>query len=318
MGSFRPVLIAMFAALGLLVPTATAGAALTQAASWQASTAYVIDDIRQPTTPNDHYYKCTVAGTSGATEPTWPTTPGGTVVDGTVTWQEDGAPTNWITRTSSPGTTGLAVDLTGYLYLYGNDGLEPLSVTIGLEYRKVGDPTWLDFYGTGEVTLTSSSRKPLRWSHKINVAEEQYEVRVRRVTPDETDNKATSNINWTQLKSYQPDTADYTGQKRLAMKIKASAELQGQVDAFNAMASATVPTWTGAAWVDAESSNPAWLFLYLARGKQIGFCGLLSLQYQPSCHWANETNNPGDVFKGWLVFDYWSCRISEDWVLHRF
>lgn len=57
---------------------------------WRASIAYVEDQQVPPTTPNGHLYKCTVAGTSGATEPTWPTATGGTVVDGTVTWTEDG------------------------------------------------------------------------------------------------------------------------------------------------------------------------------------------------------------------------------------
>lgn len=32
------------------------------------------------------YFECTTSGTTGASEPSWPTTPGSTVVDGTVTW----------------------------------------------------------------------------------------------------------------------------------------------------------------------------------------------------------------------------------------
>jgi len=40
-----------------------------------------------PTTPNGFLYRVTDNGTSGGTEPTWPTTLGSTVVDGTVTWQ---------------------------------------------------------------------------------------------------------------------------------------------------------------------------------------------------------------------------------------
>ncbi len=41
----------------------------------------------EPTTPNTYYYQATVAGTTHASvEPTWPTTIGNTVSDGTVTW----------------------------------------------------------------------------------------------------------------------------------------------------------------------------------------------------------------------------------------
>ncbi len=59
--------------------------------AWVANTAYSIDDIRIPTTANGYQYRCSVAGTSHATtEPTWPTTLGAVVTDGTVTWEMDG------------------------------------------------------------------------------------------------------------------------------------------------------------------------------------------------------------------------------------
>lgn len=53
---------------------------------WQASTAYSLGDKVNPAATNGYYYKCTTAGTSGGTEPTWPTANGGTVSDGTVVW----------------------------------------------------------------------------------------------------------------------------------------------------------------------------------------------------------------------------------------
>jgi len=54
--------------------------------TWQASTAYSLGALVSPTTYNGHKYECTTAGTSGTTEPTWPTVNGNTVTDGTVVW----------------------------------------------------------------------------------------------------------------------------------------------------------------------------------------------------------------------------------------
>lgn len=54
--------------------------------TWAATTAYALGNRVVPTTANGFYYECTTAGTSAATQPTWPTVIGNTVVDGTVTW----------------------------------------------------------------------------------------------------------------------------------------------------------------------------------------------------------------------------------------
>ena len=50
------------------------------------TTAYALGAYVTPVTPNGFYYKATAAGTSGGSIPTYPTTIGGTVTDGTVTW----------------------------------------------------------------------------------------------------------------------------------------------------------------------------------------------------------------------------------------
>jgi len=55
-------------------------------ARWVASTAYALGAYVRPTTPNGFRYECTTAGTSGTTEPVWPTTLGSTVTDGTAVW----------------------------------------------------------------------------------------------------------------------------------------------------------------------------------------------------------------------------------------
>lgn len=61
---------------------------------WAASTVYAQGAVVVPPTRNGHYYTVTVAGTSGAAQPTWPTTAGATVVNGTVTFQQSGT-TSW-------------------------------------------------------------------------------------------------------------------------------------------------------------------------------------------------------------------------------
>jgi hypothetical protein len=90
--------------------------------TWVASNQYILGSVAIPkNTPNGHYYLCTVAGTSSATEPAWPIASGGTVTDGTVTWKESGnivwqashtyasgsyvVPTNNIGTASNPNPT---------------------------------------------------------------------------------------------------------------------------------------------------------------------------------------------------------------------
>lgn len=58
--------------------------------AWTLSTAYALNTYRVPTASNGFVYKATTAGTSAGTEPTWPTTIGATVTDGTVVWTNVG------------------------------------------------------------------------------------------------------------------------------------------------------------------------------------------------------------------------------------
>lgn len=55
--------------------------------TWEASQKYVIGRTVKPTTANNFYYEATTSGQAGASEPTWPTVLGNTVVDSAVTWQ---------------------------------------------------------------------------------------------------------------------------------------------------------------------------------------------------------------------------------------
>lgn len=58
-----------------------------QGTPWIKEEVLAINQLRYPTDPSTtpYYYKVTIAGTTGVTEPVWATVPGQTVVDGTVT-----------------------------------------------------------------------------------------------------------------------------------------------------------------------------------------------------------------------------------------
>jgi hypothetical protein len=56
--------------------------------AWVASNPYTVGAIARATTvqASGLVFRCTVAGTSAATQPAWPTDIGSTIVDGGVTW----------------------------------------------------------------------------------------------------------------------------------------------------------------------------------------------------------------------------------------
>lgn len=56
-------------------------------AAWASTTAYTEGQRVKPTAANGYNYRCATAGTSGGTEPEWPTLLGAQVPDGTVLWQ---------------------------------------------------------------------------------------------------------------------------------------------------------------------------------------------------------------------------------------
>lgn len=59
---------------------------LAAPADWAATTAYALGDIVKPATRDGNEYVCSIAGTSGASEPTFATTVGAETADATATW----------------------------------------------------------------------------------------------------------------------------------------------------------------------------------------------------------------------------------------
>jgi hypothetical protein len=121
----------------------------------------------------------------------------------------------------------------------------------------------------GEFLLLNASREPLRRTLLWHVAEGQYEVRVKKSSLDETNLRATAQLVWSQLRTYQPDDADYTGRLRVGMKVRASALANGVLQQLSCIARARCQVWDGAQFIQAHTSNPAFWVLDALRGKTV-------------------------------------------------
>lgn len=74
-------------------------------ATWQALHDYVLNELVMPTTDNGYGYICSVAGKSGATEPSWGTTFGGTTTgDGGCSWECSWDAWDWVQSSSPNGS----------------------------------------------------------------------------------------------------------------------------------------------------------------------------------------------------------------------
>jgi hypothetical protein len=109
---------------------------VTAANSWgtsaATSTAYALGAVVRPATANGYLYQAVVAGTSGSSAPTWPTTYGATVTDGGVTWANIGESiTVWSSAAASWSSATISANY-GVIYdaASGTSTTEPLIALI--------------------------------------------------------------------------------------------------------------------------------------------------------------------------------------------
>ena len=177
---------------------------------------------------------------------------------------------SFVERMTGADTTRIGVDISARLFeLNDTGGFDAVSVTLAIQYEKLGTAAI-----THSVTLTHDKQSPLRRTFAYDLPEAgTWTVRVRRTSDPSGDDRVYDDVTWSALRSYQPDEADYTGQTRIAMRIKASGQLTGRLDRFSVLASQRIPVFDADAgrWTpdNQRSSNPAAVFRWYARGVAI-------------------------------------------------
>ncbi len=118
------------------------------------------------------------------------------------------------------------------------------------------------------IEITGKQTAALRETVTFKVPKGQYDVRVRRMTADASDdNRIFDETVWTALR-----TIRYAYPVRMpnlamtALRIKATGQLNGVIDRFNGVVSSILPDWDGENWVAQETCNPAALFRHVLQG----------------------------------------------------
>lgn len=158
-----------------------------------------------------------------------------------------------------------------------------------------------DLFGVSARTTSA-----LRRSARVEVPNGQYEVRLSRTTADSTSDKVFDKVYWTALRSVaDQDPITLGGVAKVAMRVKATDQLNGLLDQFNCIAQTVCLDWdsTSQTWVIRGTSNPASLYRYLLQGPMNprpvadSRLDLTALQ-----DWHDECRTAGRMFNA--VIDY--------------
>lgn len=176
-------------------------------------------------------------------------------------------------RTTSLDTNEISLDFvfpSGLLerktsYSQGEDPESAVTVVIEYGYSLHGAGSWT----TSTLSTTGKSGKTIRRNVRISgLTSGQYDVRVKRTTADNASSYVADDSYWATLRSIHSNTpiTDTSGLALVAVRIKASDQLNGVVDTFNCICSSVVNDWDGATWAEAETNNPASLFRAVLQG----------------------------------------------------
>lgn len=185
----------------------------------------------------------------------------------------------WAQRTTATNAVEFSVDVAfpQGLFRFDDKGRKQnATVNLEVQYRLVGSPTWTNAvwqnsydegFGTaGQINVTGAESSAFRRSGLVKLpAAGQYEVRMRRTNQNGGD-KYVDLSWWSALRTIK---ADYPvlqkGLALIALRMKASGQLNGVPNTINCEAHSYLPVWDGNAWTYTKSSNPAWAYCDLLR-----------------------------------------------------
>lgn len=181
------------------------------------------------------------------------------------------AETSWVTRTTADNIDEISVDFSfpSGIYRIDDEGKRKnYTITVQGQYRPVSGGAWSTL---GSLTLTSMSSQAKRRSFRAKVDLGQYEVRMRKSSSDYSgSDTVTETVYWTAIRGRRRDGAVVSFDKPLtliAMRIKATNQLNGSVNQLNCLARPKILAFNGSSWVAEQMTrNPADHFRRVLQG----------------------------------------------------
>ena len=175
-------------------------------------------------------------------------------------------------RTDGNAVEGLGVSLVcdqGLYYANNSGGLDPQTITVEIEHRKVGDTDWTAW---GAKTITDSVTNAVRRYYRYdNVTAGQYDIRVKLQTAPTTGPRYRNRCIFESIQEIVYDDFRYPGTSLLSVKALATDQLSGGLPTITCLATrSTVLVWTGAAYENLPATNPAWACYDLMHNDEYG------------------------------------------------
>lgn len=178
-------------------------------------------------------------------------------------------PDGFHTRNTEINTDEISIDV---MFPNGLFALDPetgkkltTSMTVAVEYRAVGAPTWT---ARPNIVLTAQRSETFGANDSWNVTRGSYQVRVRRVTTmPAADANVYDTVVWSALRSIRhADPIKFPkALAKSAITIRASEQLNGVIEDLNAIVTSYAPIWDADEdeWLETWSttSNCASMFL---------------------------------------------------------
>lgn len=203
--------------------------------------------------------------------------------------------TSWVQRNTSSNTDKISVDIafTRGLTAYNNQGQRiPRTVTVEVQYRASGATTWIS---RPDIVTTRTSVGTVRVGQAWSVDRGSYEVRLRRTTADSSSNQIVDDTTWSVLRSFRndPPVNFPFPLAMIAVRIKASGQLNGAIDQLSFTGTSYVDEWDGSEWVaNQPSQNPASLMravlLHNANARRRSLAQIDDTGFVDFWNWCND------------------------------